>query len=211
MLAEGTGKASSHRRLLSFSDSPTRSPQLTQDWLTTPGDERNKTRLELDAERLVPLAGVARERGGRDDRGVLERLGLDRARHHAGRRRGDRHGRGNLVRRVRREDLGRDPARDGRGDAAAGTPLLDDVHLAAALDRADDGAAQARRRAHRRAALADDGVGPAGPLLWGIAIGVVDEARHAPGVFDQSILRDEDGFVHFVCYFAALMYSRQMR
>ena len=104
MLAEGPGRAPSHRQLVSFLDSPTRTSELTQYWLTTPGDER-KTRLELDAERLVPLAGVARERGGGDDRGVLERLGVDRARHDAGRRRGDRHGRRDLVRRVRREDL----------------------------------------------------------------------------------------------------------
>ena len=106
MLAEGPGRAPSHRRLFYFSDTPTRTSPLTQNWLTTPGDERNKTRLELDAERLVPLAGVARERGGRDDRGVFERLGVDGARHDAGRRRGDRHGRRDLVRRVRREDIG---------------------------------------------------------------------------------------------------------
>ena len=70
---------------------------MTQYWLTH-GDDRNKTRLELDAERLVSLAGVARERGGRDDRGVFERLGVDRARHDAGRRRGDRHGRREALR-----------------------------------------------------------------------------------------------------------------
>ena len=71
MLAEGTGKAPSHRRLFDFSDSPTRTPQLTQYWLTTPGDERNKPRLELDAERLVPLAGVTT--AGSSPRGTTPR------------------------------------------------------------------------------------------------------------------------------------------
>ena len=107
MLAEGSGRAPSHRRLFVFFRLA--NADLTDDTvlaLLPPGNGGTKTHLELEAERLVPLAGVARERGGCDDRGVFERLGVDRARHDAGRRRGDRHGRGDLVRRVRREDPG---------------------------------------------------------------------------------------------------------
>ena len=59
MLAARTGKVPSHRRLLPFSDSPTRTSQYSD--LLAPGDDRDKFRLELDAERLVALAGVARE------------------------------------------------------------------------------------------------------------------------------------------------------
>ena len=85
MLAEGSGRAPSHRRLFVFFRLA--NVDLTVDTVLAYYPLATgplKASLELDAERLVPLAGVARERRGGDDRRVLERLGLDRARHHAG-------------------------------------------------------------------------------------------------------------------------------